>query len=234
MSDLHAARLQCHWAAQIAGAPGLTLLKPEPNDAHTNLFWSDELGGLAGPNVNGIVTSFHFAPFEIRAGEKTLPLDGVTLEQGMKWLSEIFGKTLGRGTYDMPEHPVANGAPFASSPSMAKLQTYYERGDRALSALGGTVRCWPHHFDLAILHERGEGRSFGTGMSPGDGSYADPYWYVTPWPYPADTSALPELADGEWHTDGWVGAVMSGDRDPTVFFQSAMAACDILLADKPS
>ncbi len=46
-------------------------------------------------------------------------------------------------------------------------------------------------------------------MSPGDGSYAEPYWYVTPWPYPA-AERLPELDTGRWHTDGWVGAVLTG------------------------
>ena len=49
-------------------------------------------------------------------------------------------------------------------------------------------------------------------MSPGDGSYAEPYWYVTPWPPPPEKRAheqLPPLdGKGVWHTEGWTGAVL--------------------------
>ena len=48
-------------------------------------------------------------------------------------------------------------------------------------------------------------------MSPGDGSYPQPYFYVSPWPYP-EGSALPALASGKWHTEVWVGAVLTGDE----------------------
>ena len=87
-------------------------------------------------------------------------------------------------------------------------------GDPAASP----VRCWPHHFDVGSLialdadAEPEEARSIGVGFSPGDGSYDQPYFYVTPWPYP-DTAALPTLEAGaEWHTGGWTGAVLTADR----------------------
>ena len=49
-------------------------------------------------------------------------------------------------------------------------------------------------------------------MSPGDGSYAKPYYYVSPWPYPP-ASRLPALkSPGRWHTEGWVGAVLTSDQ----------------------
>jgi hypothetical protein len=55
-------------------------------------------------------------------------------------------------------------------------------------------------------------RSIGIGLSPGDGSYDQPYFYVTPWPYP-DAAVLPTLEAGvEWHTTGWTGAVLTADR----------------------
>ena len=56
--------------------------------------------------------------------------------------------------------------------------------------------------------EDGESRSVGVGFSPGDASIEQPYWYVTPWPYP-DTANLPALAGGgNWHATGWVGALL--------------------------
>jgi hypothetical protein len=77
------------------------------------------------------------------------------------------------------------------------------------------VRGWPHHFDLAALHvldpekDPEEARSVGAGLSPGDESYAEPYFYVSPWPAP-EPAALPALPGGaHWHTDGFTSAVLS-------------------------
>ncbi len=75
------------------------------------------------------------------------------------------------------------------------------------------VRCWPHHFDIATLISLEKGnsekaRSIGVGLSPGDGHYGEPYFYVTPWPYP-DSNNLPDLPDGgHWHTKEFVGAIL--------------------------
>ena len=84
------------------------------------------------------------------------------------------------------------------------------------------VRCWPHHFDIATLVSLEKGnsenaRSIGVGLSPGDGHYGEPYFYVTPWPYP-DSKELPDLPDGgHWHTKDFVGAILPAseivDRD---------------------
>ena len=50
-------------------------------------------------------------------------------------------------------------------------------------------------------------RSINLGTSPGDGSHAQPYWYVVPRPEPAEDATLPELAGrGRWHRSGWTDA----------------------------
>jgi hypothetical protein len=87
------------------------------------------------------------------------------------------------------------------------------------------VRCWPHHFDIATLlpgPAAGGGaqqRTIGVGLSPGDASYGEPYWYVTPWPYPPPPEQLPALpGGGAWHRRGWFGAVLTATaalRPPT-------------------
>jgi hypothetical protein len=57
-----------------------------------------------------------------------------------------------------------------------------------------------------------EARSIGVGFCTGDGSYDQPYFYVTPWPYP-DTENLPPLAAGaHWHREGWTGAVLTAEH----------------------
>ena len=106
------------------------------------------------------------------------------------------------------------------------------------------MRLWPHHFDIATLWtldagvDAEEARSVGMGLSPGDGTYAQPYWYVTPWPYPQATAEeLPPLPAGRWHAEarngGWTGAVLLGEElvvqtDPVStaqsFVQEACAA----------
>jgi hypothetical protein len=77
------------------------------------------------------------------------------------------------------------------------------------------VRCWPHHFDIATLIDvsrgaSGEARTIGVGLSPGDASYPEPYFYVTPWPAPADPALMALPGGGAWHRAGWFGAVLTG------------------------
>ena len=78
------------------------------------------------------------------------------------------------------------------------------------------VRCWPHHFDIATLWTLGDGDaqtapSVGIGMCAGDGYYAQPYFYVTPWPRPAPERLPPLPPPGDWHTTDFVGAVLTGE-----------------------
>src|SRR6267378_4229521 len=80
----------------------------------------------------------------------------------------------------------------------------------------GPLLCWPHHFDLAMLVRLDVGagesaRSVGAGVSQGDGFYAQPYVYVSPWP--RLEGSLPDLPPpGHWHTEGFFGAVATGEE----------------------
>jgi len=81
----------------------------------------------------------------------------------------------------------------------------------------GPLLCWPHHFDMATLvrldSEAGEtARSVGVGISPGDEFYAQPYVYVSPSPRfdGGNPPALPP--PGHWHTEGFFGAVATGEE----------------------
>jgi hypothetical protein len=79
------------------------------------------------------------------------------------------------------------------------------------------VVCWPHHFDIATLVSLEEGspanaRSIGVGASPGDQYYDQPYFYISPWPR-FDGEKLPDPpAPGRWHTEGFFGAVLTGEE----------------------
>ncbi len=81
----------------------------------------------------------------------------------------------------------------------------------------GPVRCWPHHFDIAtyISLETGDAetaKGVGVGLSPGDGTYGQPYFYINPWPH-LDVSTLPAApTHGHWHTEGFVGLIATSDE----------------------
>jgi hypothetical protein len=231
------ARLTLHWAAQIVAAVGSTLIDARPDWSHTALGWIESPErGLAGEPLAGGTRAF--------------------LADGLVWLAGAVARQVGsperplaRPVHELPPSPVGDGAPFEVEPeALAELSSWYANASRLLAdvarATGASpVRCWPHHFDIATLLRLGEGsgeeaRSIGVGLSPGDGSYAEPYWYVTPWPYPKEKE-VPSLALGHWHTTGWFGAVLTASElgaDPAAqesitrsFVQSAIAASRQLL-----
>jgi hypothetical protein len=224
---------ELHWAAQIASAPGTTLLEPRDDASHTNLGWDRSARALAGHPVGGRRSALRLEDATLLVVDEaakpiaTKALAGETLESALAWLGTHYdGAKLRRPEHELPPHPVASGAPFsgAGSPELALL---YARADEIISPIATPVRCWPHHFDIAALMSTGDERTIGVGLSPGDASYAEPYWYVTPWPYPK--SELPALARGTWHRDGWTGAVLlarhGGDRE---FLEEAIAACRVV------
>lgn len=161
-----------------------------------------------------------------------LSLDRATLEDGYEWLLKVTTQAgvelpstgLRRAAYEIPPHPTGAGVRFsaASREVFAELARWFANGHEAMTQLAlrtpgaSDVRCWPHHFDLgflAVLETTADGslaKSIGAGLSPGDDAYAEPYWYVSPWPYP-EPAALPALgAGGRWHTEGHTSAILDG------------------------
>jgi hypothetical protein len=196
-----------------------------------------------------------------------LALPGKTLDEAMVWLAAALTQSLAvtvshleRPRHQLPPSPIDQGAPFdrPAPAALAELASWYSSADRVLRAIAATtpgaspVRCWPHHFDLATLIRLDApdapeeiARSIGVGLSPGDAGIPEPYWYVTPRPYPAtqpgsEQPAPPSLPAGHWHTEGWTGAALTaselaatptrtaGDR-VAAFLSTALAACRGLL-----
>lgn len=232
------ARLQLHHAAQLAAAAGATFLEARPDDSQPNLGWVDELDALVSHAIPGPPTfqvGLHVAGLRLlvldgagRPGEE-LPLSGRTLTEASAWLCEAIarrGIELPAGGvvppgYELPHHPVADGGAFSADTSACtELARWFAGGHAVLADLvprlegAGPARVWPHHFDLGTLSvvesepDGGVAKSIGVGLSPGDGSYALPYWYVSPWPYPKP-EALPALHSGSWHREGFVAAILT-------------------------
>ena len=266
-ASLVSERLAAHWAAQIVAAAGATLCDPAPDASHTSLTWVESCLALAGvaleptgcraalrlPNLHLMVLDAHQKPLA------ELSLDRRTLDEGIDWLGAEVARARGaprvelvRPVHELPDHPAGSGRPFAMERPSAyeELGRWYANAWRLLAGHASElpdappVRIWPHHFDAAYLVALSvpagaseDSRSIGVGMSPGDASYPEPYWYVTPWPYPKDARPPPLEGGGFWHEEGWFGAVLRASALPPAeqsldqprrvdaFVRSAIAAC---------
>lgn len=274
VSNLIDTRLQLHWAAQIVAAFGNSVIERQADDSQSNLGWVRKFRALCShPSPDGFSVGLRLADLTLLFFDKhqnvtsEFRLARCTLQQGFEWLTSTYaqqsrGKTdqpFALREYEMPGHPVEQNVPFslkAPAPFL-EYQHWYANAHLSLTSLSenwqqaSPVRCWPHHFDIATLvtldpnKSVEETRSVGCGMSPGDDTYAEPYWYVNLWPYP-ETSQLPQLSIGKWHTEGWVGAILTatalvegGPRDSQAervnkYLEDATQACFRLLGGRPS
>jgi hypothetical protein len=222
--ELVDARLQCHHAVQVNTRFTRGFAPPQADDSHTSLSWDWSARALVGRESAGLQIGLRFADLTLLlrgpSGDEALPLDGRTFQDALNWL----GESLTAAGFDpapltqpihfeLDDHPLLHGASFrlrGTERLFEELGNWYGNGALCLSKFSSPVRCWPHHFDIATQIGMSE-RSIGVGMSPGDASYGQPYFYVSPWPYP-DASALPALMSGKWHTGGWIGAVLTADE----------------------
>jgi hypothetical protein len=187
---------------------------------------------------------------------KTLQLAGLRSDDVWSWMDSTTGKSLSRFRFEIADGPGGESQPFQGKPAahFEELAAWYANAEGVLNetrktlAQTSSVRCWPHHFDIAFLLPifRGRGKSkgsIGVGLSPGDENYPEPYWYVTPWPH-ADRPVLPPLAGGgHWHKRGWTGAVLTGTRVVAAggareqarvsrtFLKSAIGSCKRVVAE---
>jgi hypothetical protein len=233
---LRDARLQTHHAAQFATAAGISFLHHEADDSHTNLEWLSSVGALAS-HVVAAPRAFRLA---VRVSDLTLlvldadngvssslALHARTIADATTWIRAHLNErgvdgrryTLSRH-YVIPPHPVADGAMFDASDANAfdQLGRWFADAASALEQVRAStgasdVRCWPHHFDIAVLIDRGGGQTIGVGLEPGDVYYDEPYFYVNMRPEPPAAAVTARLdGNGIWHTHEWIGAVLPGSR----------------------
>lgn len=245
--ELRDARLEAHWAAQVVGAAADACLERRDDDSQSNLGWDAKRRMLVTHDLGaGLQAALRIESLALEVsspshGTDAYPLEGRTLDDAMEWMESalsrhtVSSRSLSLRDYDMPSHPVRDsGAAFeAPESALAELARWYANASTAINAIArederaSNVRCWPHHFDLATLitldpdRDPEQARSIGVGLSPGDDSYDEPYFYVNPWPRPKDDDKddLPKLEHGfRWHTQGFVGAILRGsdlvDSDP--------------------
>lgn len=233
--------LELHWAVQLIASAGQTFAEPRGDDSHRAMTWNPRKRAFVGaPFAGAYPFRVAVRPEDLtlvmldRTDEPlgSFPLSGSTREDAYAWLGVGVATYLGgappeieRPEYDMPAHPVGAGAAFSSGrvPQRGVLAALYGSAAAVLEELISTrddaspVRCWPHHFDIATLitlevDDSGAAtKTIGAGMAPMGGGYETWYWYVTPWPYPRPEALPPLPGPGDWHTEGWTGAVLTGE-----------------------
>lgn len=238
-AGLVGARNIVHRAAQWPTRAARANLKAVPDDSHSAFSWDASHAALTTqplPAKGGDVrTGIRIPRLEmiITRGDNVLDafqFDGKTDAQAGAWL-ETKLRALGlkqagdvRLPYDLPEHPIGSrhhelGMLGRELGELARwlggsADVLEEFSGKLTGVRASPVLCWPHHFDIATLVSLEQGpnaRTIGVGVSPGDEYYAQPYAYVSPWPR-FDGDKLPDPPrPGHWHTEGFFGAVVTGD-----------------------
>jgi hypothetical protein len=236
------ARKLAHHAAQWPTRAARANLKAVPDDSHSAFAWDASHAALVTqglPAKGGEVRVGIRVPrleIIITRGDNVLDafqFDGKTDAQAGTWLDSKL-RALGLNQtgdvnlpYELPDHPTG-GRPHQLrmlGRELGELARWFggsadvleEFAARLAGPRANPLLCWPHHFDIATLVKLEEGqpanaRSIGVGVSPGDEYYAQPYVYVSPWPR-FDGEKLPDLpSPGHWHTEGFFGAVATGEQ----------------------
>jgi Family of unknown function (DUF5996) len=265
---LREARLQAHHALQWLARAARAFVPPEPDHSHTNLDWDDALDGFVTQPLNGdLALGLRITELTLvlvtPSVQVSFALDGRTDADTRLRLGELLAahdldpaQLDAKPPYEIAEHAVAQGAAYAAAnlaDALSDLAAWFANADRSLGRLRermtarglapSPVRTWPHHFDMATLTPLETGnaehaRSVNAGLSPGDEHYPEPYFYVSPYPYP-DPPKLPALPFGHWHTRGFMAAILPAsqimpmpDRQATAdaFLDAAVAAAMNALA----
>lgn len=237
--NLAGARAMAHRAAQLPTKAARANLPAEDDDSHSNLGFDRESGGFVSQPIAMVdgqrTVALGLAPLALcvlkdGSTEASISLGGMRVSEAETWLDKTLAanglKPASTVTlpYELPDD-VAAFDRFAEVDGAATLAAWFDLAailltrfaddQRSVSPGPSPVRCWPHHFDMAtyVSLETGDpetARGIGVGMSPGDGSYDQPYFYINPWPH-LDPEGLPPLEPpGHWHTEGFVGAIATG------------------------
>ena len=161
-----------------------------------------------------------------------LMLDQKTKATAMDWMREYLESHLHLDPerlqpishFEIPDHPVASGSAFhvldtGLHQALAHMRSNAQHILEYFAATfehASAVRTWPHHFDSGsyipvAFDDAGNAiKSIGIGLAIADDSVDEHYYYVNHWMKNGspDTTPLPDLPEGRWHTEGWTGAIL--------------------------
>lgn len=235
-------REQLHCIAQVIASVPRLLATPQDDWGHQAFDWDEDRGALFSVEIPGdapfrvglrIADATALVVGADGSEVASQPANGLSIDELFAWLTSqtvartgsALPKPLIEAEDGLPE-PCVAGQIFdlADNAALAELARYYTNSNPILEEIVATnenaapVRTWPHHMDMATLISLDPGqdpetaRSISFGMQPGDGSYAEPYYYSSPWPYPELAPSSPDWpaldGGGAWHTEAFTAAVL--------------------------
>jgi len=241
LTKLVETRKQLHQAVQLSALTGRAFLPKVDDDHFASLLWNKEKDVLSGQawGKDNYKTALNFKEFSILLLDKnnetinSFSLNEISYNNAFKKLKEMVeltgedaDKLSTSPPYEIPVYPTATNENFNFFEKIyfEELGKYFANANLVLKNVvknnpeASEIGCWPHHFDIATLlvlnDNKDNYKSVGVGLSPGDDNYDQPYFYITPWPYPnIDAITLPDLPSSSfWHTEGWVGAILTAEN----------------------
>jgi len=177
-AKLSDARLELHYALQLATSLGKCFLEPRPEDSHGWMTWDERTGSLVSETVQG--NSKIRCRLDLRkltlylanpdAGRDDNPLSSFPLHEktffdAYNWLSGslndlgLKGDRLCVDIMSLPEHPIRNGGKFTTDlmkSGLNELALYFSnadslfKGTRELFSNASEVKCRPQTLDIGI------------------------------------------------------------------------------------
>ncbi|MBN2348595.1 MAG: hypothetical protein JXJ22_07160 [Bacteroidales bacterium] len=231
-----------HHAIQFLAISGKYLLPPRADDSHTSIEWISKHEVFAGEWIHADKT------FRVSLEPKKLLLklydygwnciDELLMVN--KTSGDIYGllksKLIKLGAdvsklsfdlhYDIPSHPTDNGGIYLLTDPMQfnEIANYYSNANLILSHLkaniwdSGTVRCWPHHFDLSFpIHIPDKNNNpadvLSVGFAPPDMYCPDPYYFInTTFKKNFNNTSLTKLEHGTWINKEWLGIILPASK----------------------
>ncbi len=173
-NELGDAVAQAHAAAQFLTKAARANLEAAPDDSHSNLGWNEGDQRFLSqplPGANGdVFIALSLDPFELAlvdsaTGATSYRLAGRSLTETAAWLDDALGSVALKPCegvklpYDLPAE-VAAVTDFSDTPGLVALGAWFDLASKALEKLAADragltpgpspVRCWPHHFDIAM------------------------------------------------------------------------------------
>lgn len=230
-TGLKPARMLCHDVCQWISKAARANLEAKSDDSHSNLGWDSNNSTLVSQVLNEdlqLQLGYRFnepALLMLESGNIVDATNVNSRETVAAWVTErLAGHSLKPVADIQLPHTLDDPVDYRDFDGLvdeiAVLGDWFSVAHDALAATTATltdispgpspVHCWPHHFDIATLISFDSGdpetaRSIGLGMSPGDGSYSEPYLYCSPYPILENLPAAP--APLQWHTQGFTSSV---------------------------
>ena len=218
-----------HLAAQFLATAGISFVRKEDDDSHTNMGWSiekQELYSRLLSEKEGQL-SLNLKTFSLvwtRGDKKSeFALNGKTHLEARTWVktetkASIFMIYIYHLHYELPYPAISDDYVYklSSKPEMKKVANLFDVSQVAFEKvlkkqeLESELRVWPHHFDMGAYATIRDSLALGFGLAIPDDKVDDFYYYVSGYEGKdsIETEGFKTLSIGEWQSGEWNAATL--------------------------